>query len=40
MVCFDRHYPESIRTEALMEADVILIPTVNTKEEKNYINRK
>ncbi|MFR7643299.1 hypothetical protein [Eubacterium sp.] len=40
MVCFDRHYPESIRTEALMGADVILIPTVNTKEEKNYINRK
>ena len=40
VVCFDRHYPESIQTEALMGADVILIPTVNTKEEKNYINRK
>ena len=33
MVCFDRHYPESIRTEALMGADLILIPTVNTKAE-------
>ena len=33
VVCFDRHYPESIRTEALMEADLILIPTVNTKAE-------
>ena len=33
VVCFDRHYPESIRTEALMDADLILIPTVNTKEE-------
>lgn len=33
VVCFDRHYPESIRTEVLMGADLILIPTVNTKEE-------
>lgn len=33
VVCFDRHYPESIRTEALMGADLILIPTVNTVEE-------
>lgn len=33
VVCFDRHYPESIRTEALMGADLILIPTVNTKAE-------
>ena len=32
-VCFDRHYPESVRTEALMGADLILIPTVNTKAE-------
>ena len=30
VVCFDRHYPESIRTEALMGADLILIPTANT----------
>lgn len=33
VVCFDRHYPESIRTEALKDADLILIPTVNTKSE-------
>lgn len=33
VVCFDRHYPESIRTEVLMGADLILIPTVNTKQE-------
>lgn len=33
VVCFDRHYPESIRTEALMGAGLILIPTVNTKSE-------
>lgn len=33
VVCFDRHYPESIRTEALMGADCILIPTVNTRSE-------
>lgn len=33
VVCFDRHYPESIRTQALNKADLILIPTVNTKSE-------
>lgn len=33
VVCFDRHYPESIRTEALMGAELVLIPTVNTKAE-------
>ncbi|MDO4488169.1 MAG: nitrilase-related carbon-nitrogen hydrolase [Eubacteriales bacterium] len=33
VVCFDRHYPESIRTEALMGADLILIPTANTTAE-------
>lgn len=33
VVCFDRHYPESIRTEALKGANLILIPTVNTKAE-------
>lgn len=33
VVCFDRHYPESIRTEALQGADLILIPTANTKAE-------
>lgn len=33
VVCFDRHYPESIRTEALMGADLIIIPTANTSAE-------
>jgi predicted amidohydrolase len=33
VVCFDRHYPESIRTESLMGAELILIPTVNAKSE-------
>lgn len=33
VICFDRHYPESIRTEVLMGADLILIPTVNVKSE-------
>lgn len=33
VVCFDRHYPESIRTEALMGADIVLIPTANTLQE-------
>ncbi len=33
IICFDRHYPESIRTEALMGAGLILIPTANTKSE-------
>jgi predicted amidohydrolase len=33
VVCFDRHYPESIRTESLMGAELILIPTVNVKSE-------
>lgn len=33
VICFDRHYPESIRTEVLMGADLILIPTVNVKTE-------
>lgn len=37
VVCFDRHYPESIRTEALLGADLILIPTVNTKAEPSEI---
>lgn len=36
-ICFDRHYPESIRTEALMGADLILIPTVNVKSEPSEI---
>ena len=33
VVCFDRHYPESIRTEALRGAELIIIPTANTKSE-------
>lgn len=33
VICFDRHYPESIRTETLIGADLILIPTANTKAE-------
>lgn len=33
VVCFDRHYPESIRTEKLKGADLILIPTANTETE-------
>ena len=37
VVCFDRHYPESIRTEVLRGADLILIPTVNTKAEPSLI---
>lgn len=30
VVCFDRHYSESIRTETLMGAELIIIPTANT----------
>lgn len=33
VVCFDRHYPESIRTSALKGADLIIIPTANVKSE-------
>jgi len=33
VVCFDRHYPESIRTCVLRGASLILIPTANTIEE-------
>ena len=33
VICFDRHVPESIRTCALMGADLIIIPTANTKDE-------
>lgn len=33
VVCFDRHYPESIRTEVMEGAELILIPIVNTKSE-------
>jgi predicted amidohydrolase len=30
VICYDRHFPESIRTCALKGAQLILIPTVNT----------
>ena len=39
VVCFDRHYPESIRTEALRGADLILIPTANTADEPSELFR-
>lgn len=37
VVCFDRHYPESIRTEALKGAELIIIPTANTVEEPSEL---
>ncbi len=37
VVCFDRHYPESIRTSALHGAELILVPTANTKEEPSEL---
>lgn len=37
VVCFDRHYPESIHTQTLRDADLILIPTANTKTEPSEI---
>ena len=33
VICFDRHYPESIRTSALKGADLVIVPTANTKSE-------
>jgi predicted amidohydrolase len=33
VVCFDRHYPESVRTCALKGADLVVIATANTKDE-------
>lgn len=33
VICFDRHLPESIRTCALRGAELILIPTANTRAE-------
>lgn len=33
VICFDRHLPESIRTCALKGAEIIIIPTANTKSE-------
>lgn len=37
VVCFDRHYPESIRTEALQGAELIIIPTANTTDEPSEL---
>lgn len=37
VVCFDRHYPESIRTEALRGAELIIIPTANTISEPSQL---
>lgn len=33
VICYDRHLPESIRTCTLMGAELIIVPTANTKEE-------
>ena len=33
VICFDRHYPESIRTSVLKGADLVIVPTANTKSE-------
>ncbi|MFQ5796244.1 MAG: carbon-nitrogen hydrolase family protein [Candidatus Bipolaricaulia bacterium] len=33
VICFDRHYPESIRSCTLKEAQIIVIPTANIKGE-------
>lgn len=35
VICFDRHFPESIRICVLKGAEIIIIPTVNTKEEQS-----
>lgn len=37
VVCFDRHYPESIRTAALKGAELIIIPTANTTDEPSEL---
>ena len=33
VICYDRHLPESIRTCALKNADLVIVPTANTKAE-------
>ena len=37
VVCFDRHYPESIRTQALRGAELIVVPTANTTAEPSEL---
>lgn len=37
VVCFDRHYPESIRTEALKGVNLILVPTANITDEPDEL---
>ncbi|OUM59127.1 hypothetical protein PIROE2DRAFT_63972 [Piromyces sp. E2] len=37
VVCFDRYYPESIRTEVLRGAELIIIPTANFKDEPSEL---
>lgn len=37
VVCFDRHYPESIRACAVRGASIVLIPTANTVDEPRDI---
>ena len=32
-ICYDRHLPESIRTCVLMGAELVIVPTANTKAE-------
>ena len=33
VICFDRHLPESIRSCAAQGADLVIVPTANTKAE-------
>lgn len=33
VICYDRHLPESIRTCVLMGAELVIVPTANTKAE-------
>ncbi len=33
VICFDRHFPESVRTCALRGAEIIIVPTANTRVE-------
>lgn len=37
VICFDRHYPESIRTCALRGASLVIVPTANTINEPREV---